>query len=162
MRASAIPVPATAERAFRRALGRFPTGVTLVTAPGGDALVVNAFMSVSLDPPLVAFGAGRSSLTWRRMRRSTRLGINVLDTSVGDVRDRARPGADRLAGLDVRLHRDGVPRLSGAVAFLLVAVVDERTAGDHAIVICEVLEAAVDDGRRPLVYFGGAFGSFAA
>src|SRR3954467_15805192 len=85
---------------FRRALGRFATGVTLITAPGGASLVVNALMSVSLDPPLVAFCVGCSSRTWRRMRRSARLGINVLDSSVDDVRDRARPGADRLAGLE--------------------------------------------------------------
>ena len=115
MPASAAPAPAAAERAFRRALGRFATGVTLITAPGGASLVVNAFMSVSLDPPLVAFSVGHSSLTWRRMRRSARLGINVLDSSVDDVRDRARPGADRLAGLEVR-DAHGVPRLAQATA----------------------------------------------
>jgi 3-hydroxy-9,10-secoandrosta-1,3,5(10)-triene-9,17-dione monooxygenase reductase component len=162
MHASAALAPATAERAFRRALGRFATGVTLITAPGGDSLVVNAFMSVSLDPPLVAFSAGRSSLTWRRMRRSARLGINVLDSTVVDVRERARPGVDRLAGLDVRVDRHGVPRLVDAVAFLLTAVVDERAVGDHALVTCEVLEVGCDDERRPLVFFGGALGSFAA
>ena len=162
MEASPSLAPAIGERAFRRALGRFATGVTLITAPGGDSLVVNAFMPVSLDPPLVAFGAGRSSLTWRRMRRSGRVGINVLDDSVGDVRDRARPGADRLAGLDVRLDRHGVPRLADALAFLLVEVVDERPAGDHALVTCAVLDAVCDDGRDPLVFFGGALGSFAA
>ena len=162
MRGSAALAPPTAERAFRRALGRFATGVTLITAPGGDSLVVNAFMSVSLDPPLVAFSVGRSSLTWRRMRRSARLGINVLDDTVGDMRDRARPGADRLAGLGVRPDRDGVPRLLDAVAFLSVAVVDERAVGDHALVTCEVLEVACDEERRPLVFFAGAFGSFAA
>jgi 3-hydroxy-9,10-secoandrosta-1,3,5(10)-triene-9,17-dione monooxygenase reductase component len=161
MRASAALAPATAERAFRDALGRFATGVTLITAPGGDSLVVSAFMSVSLDPPLVAFGAGRSSLTWRRMRRSARLGINVLDSGVRDVRERARPGADRLAGLEVHVDYDGVPRIAGAVAFLLAEVVDERAAGDHVLVTCEVLDVACDDARRPLVFFGGAFGSFA-
>jgi 3-hydroxy-9,10-secoandrosta-1,3,5(10)-triene-9,17-dione monooxygenase reductase component len=161
MQTSAAVAPATAERAFRRALGRFATGVTLITAPGGHALVVNAFMSVSLDPPLVAFGAGRSSLTWRRMRRSTRLAVNVLDAGVRDVRDRARPGADRLAGLDVRVDRDGVPRIADAVAVLLCEVVEERAVGDHLLVTCSVLEAAVDDERRPLVFFSGAFGSFA-
>jgi flavin reductase (DIM6/NTAB) family NADH-FMN oxidoreductase RutF len=87
MRASAALAPATAERAFRRALGRFATGVTLITAPGGASLVVNAFMSVSLDPPLVAFCVGRSSLTWRRMRRSARLRINVLDATSGAATD---------------------------------------------------------------------------
>jgi 3-hydroxy-9,10-secoandrosta-1,3,5(10)-triene-9,17-dione monooxygenase reductase component len=162
MEASAALAPATTERAFRRALGRFATGVTLITAPGGDSLVVNAFMPVSLDPPLVAFGAGRSSLTWRRMRRSGRVGINVLDDSVGDVRHRARPGADRLAGLDVRLDRYGVPRLVDAVGFLLVELVDERPVGDHTLVTCEVLEVGWNDERDPLVFFGGAFGSFAA
>src|SRR5690349_19725535 len=97
---------------FRRALGRFATGVTLVTAPGGQGLVVSAFMSVSLEPPLVAFGAGRGSLTWRRMRRSSLLGINVLPAGLRDVRERARPGADRFAGLEVLPGADGVPRLA--------------------------------------------------
>jgi 3-hydroxy-9,10-secoandrosta-1,3,5(10)-triene-9,17-dione monooxygenase reductase component len=162
MHASAPLAPATAERAFRRALGRFATGVTLITSPSGDSLVVNAFMPVSLDPPLVAFGVGRSSLTWRRMRRSARLGINVLDSSIEDVRERARPGADRLAGLEVRLDRHGVPRLADAIAFLLVDVLDERVVGDHALVTAAALEVACDDERRPLVFFAGAFGSFAA
>jgi len=161
MPASAAPAPAAAERAFRRALGRFATGVTLITAPGGASLVVNAFMSVSLDPPLVAFCVGHSSLTWRRMRRSARLGINVLDSSVDDVRDRARPGADRLAGLEVR-DAHGVPRLAQATAFLVADMVDERAVGDHVLVTCAVLEADSDDNRRPLVFFGGALGSFAA
>ena len=161
MQRSVAIAPAIPERTFRRALGRFATGVTLITAPGGDSLVVNAFMSVSLEPPLVAFAVGRSSLTWRRMRRSARLGINVLDRGVGDVRERARPGADRLAGLDVQLEGDGVPRVAGAVAFLLAEVVDERPVGDHVLAISEVLDVACDDARQPLVFFDGAFGSFA-
>jgi len=161
MRPSAALAATAAELAFRPALSRFATGVTLITAPGGESLVVNAFMSVSLDPPLVAFGAGRASLTWRRMRRSAHLGINVLDSSVGDVRDRARPGADRLAGLEVR-DAHGVPRLAQATAFLVADVVDERAVGDHVLVTCAVLEADCDDNRRPLVFFGGALGSFAA
>ena len=48
------------------------------------------------------------------------------------------------------------------IAFLAGEVVDERAVGDHALVTCAVLEADCDDGRRPLVFFGGAFGSFAA
>lgn len=162
MSAQAAHSSAIDERAFRRALGRFATGVTLVTTPGDDALVVSAFMSVSLDPPLVAFSVGRSSLTWRRMRRSGRLGINVLGESVDDVRPRARPGADRLAGLESRVGADGVPRLVDAVAFLSCAAVEERPVGDHVLVICRVLEATRDDGRLPLVVYDGAFGSFAA
>jgi flavin reductase (DIM6/NTAB) family NADH-FMN oxidoreductase RutF len=151
-----------AEHAFRRVLGRFATGVTLVTAPGGESLVVNAFMSVSLRPPLVAFAVGQTSLTWRRMRRSPILGINVLSRAVEDVRARAVPGADRLGGLDVRLARDGVPQVAEAVAFLLCETVEERPAGDHGVVVARVVEAELDEDVRPLVFFGGDFGSFAA
>ena len=85
----------------------------------------------------------------------------MLDSSVDDVRDRARPGADRLAGLEVR-DAHGVPRLAQATAFLVADVVDERAVGDHVLVTCAVLEADCDDNRRPLVFFGGALGSFAA
>jgi len=144
-----------APEAFRRALGRFASGVTLVTAPGGAALVVSSFMSVSLDPPLVAFGAGRGSCTWIRMRRATRLGINVLPGWLSDVHTRAAPGADRLAGLDVTAGADGVPRLRDAVAFLGVEVVEERLAGDHTIVICRVVDTACTDAP-PLVTWRGA------
>jgi 3-hydroxy-9,10-secoandrosta-1,3,5(10)-triene-9,17-dione monooxygenase reductase component len=141
--------------AFRRALGRFASGVALVTAPGGAALVVSAFMSVSLEPPLVAFAAGRSSTTWKRMRRADRYGVNVLPGWVDDVRWRALPGADRLAGLDVEVGDDGVPRLRDAVAFLRCEPVDARPAGDHEIVVCRVLET-VCGTDTPLVAFAGA------
>jgi len=133
MPASAAPAPAAAERAFRRALGRFATGVTLITAPGGASLVVNAFMSVSLDPPLVAFCVGHSSLTWRRIEGH---GHERVDHE----RRAARSGDEGHAGREPA----------------------ERAVGDHVLVTCAVLEADYDDNRRPLVFFGGALGSFAA
>jgi 3-hydroxy-9,10-secoandrosta-1,3,5(10)-triene-9,17-dione monooxygenase reductase component len=147
-------------RRFRDALGHFATGVTLVTAPGGDSLVVSSLMSVSLAPPLVAFGAGRSSLTWRRMRRSSLLAVNVLPETTKDVRDRARPGADRLAGLEIVLGADRLPRLAGAIAVLDCAPVAEHPAGDHTIVVCRVLDVTLNSSRAPLVVFGGALGTF--
>ena len=68
-------------RSFRDALGRFATGVAFVTAaPDGEpaGLIVNSLTSVSLEPPLVSFCPARSSLTWSRMRRARRFGVNVL------------------------------------------------------------------------------------
>ena len=154
--------PAVDPRDFRDALARFATGVTMVSVPGGDALLVNAFTSVSLAPPLVAFCVGRTSLTWPRMRRSPRLGVNVLPAAIDDIRRRAQPGADRLAGLAVLGAAGGVPRIADALAFLLCAPVAEHPAGDHTIVVCRVLD--LDWTRRddPLVFFGGGFGTFAA
>ncbi len=156
--AAAGTVPASA---LRRALGRFATGVALVTAPGDEALVVNSFTSVSLDPPLVCFGVGRASLTWRRMRRAPLLGVNVLPDTVTDVRERARPGADRLAGLTLESAAEGVPELRDALAFLVCRTLEERPAGDHLLVLCEVLEASARGPGRPLVFFAGLFGTFA-
>ena len=67
--------------AFRTALGRFPTGVAFVTAvPDGEpaGLIVSSLTSVSLEPPLLSFCPSRRSLTWSRMRRTQRFGVNVL------------------------------------------------------------------------------------
>ena len=86
----------------------------------------------------------------------------MLDSSVDDVRDRARPGADRLAGLEVRVDAHDVPRLAQTTAFLLVASSTSVRSATTSLVTCAVLEADYDDGRRPLVFFGGGFGSFAA
>ena len=142
---------------LRRAASRFAKGVALVTAPGGHGLVVDSFISASLDPPLVAFAPSRTSLTWRRMRRTGRFGVSVLDaTHAGSIRERARPGADRLAGLDVELL-EGVPVLRDALAALVCGLEAEHDAGDHSIVLGRVLAIRHGEARPPLVFFGGGF-----
>ena len=100
-RADLVQVPAA--NAFRDALARFATGVAFVTAaPGGEpaGLVVNSLASVSLDPPLISFCPSRGSLTWRRMRRAGRFGVNVLRRHHEDFVARATPPrADRFGDL---------------------------------------------------------------
>ena len=142
---------------LRLAASRFPTGVALITAPGGLALVIDSFVSASLEPPLVAFAPSRTSLTWRNMRLTGRFGVSVLDAAyAGDIRERARPGADRLAGLDVDLL-DGVPVVRDALAALACELEAEHPAGDHSIVLGRVLAIRHGDDRPPLVFFGGGF-----
>src|SRR3954452_7081269 len=142
---------------LRRAAARFATGVALVTAPGGLALVVDSFISASLEPPLVAFAPSRASLTWRRMRSTGPSGVSVLDaTHAAGIRERALPGADRLAGLDVELL-DGVPIVRAALAALVCAIEAEHLVGDHSIVLGRVLAIRHGDDRPPLVFFGGDF-----
>jgi 3-hydroxy-9,10-secoandrosta-1,3,5(10)-triene-9,17-dione monooxygenase reductase component len=91
-------------RAFRDALGTFATGVAFVTAaPDGkpSGLIVNSVTSVSLEPPLIAFCPARTSLTWQRMRRTGRFGLNVLARQHEDFARRATPAdADRFAGIN--------------------------------------------------------------
>ena len=152
-----LRAPAVAPADLRSAAARFPTGVALVTAPGGLALVVDSFISASLEPPLVAFAPARASLTWRRMRATGRFGVSVLDATHADsVRERARPSADRLAGLDIELV-DDVPVLRDALAALVCALEAEYAAGDHTIVLGRVLAIRHGDARPPLVFFDGNF-----
>jgi 3-hydroxy-9,10-secoandrosta-1,3,5(10)-triene-9,17-dione monooxygenase reductase component len=146
--------------AFRRALALWPTGVAFVTAaPDGEpaGLIVNSFTSVSLEPPLVSFCASRSSLTWSRMRRSGRFGVNVLGRQHELFVVRAAPaGADRFAGVDWAPGRNGVPLLTDALACLECEIVGEHPAGDHWIVVGRVDTLDVSGAEDPLVFFGGA------
>ena len=73
---------------FRRVMGRLPTCVTVVTAStesGPAGIVIGSFVSVSLDPPLVAFFVGRSSRAWAAMRGATELCVNVLAEDQADL-----------------------------------------------------------------------------
>jgi 3-hydroxy-9,10-secoandrosta-1,3,5(10)-triene-9,17-dione monooxygenase reductase component len=162
----ALAAPATAPaapdaRAFRDALAKFATGVAFVTAaPDGKpaGLIVNSLTSVSLEPPLVSFSPSRSSLTWSRMRRTRRFGVNVLGRQHEEFARRATPaGADRFAGLDWELGHGGVPLLTDALATLECEIVAEHPAGDHSIVMGRVEDLRTSAIQDPLVFFAGAF-----
>jgi 3-hydroxy-9,10-secoandrosta-1,3,5(10)-triene-9,17-dione monooxygenase reductase component len=161
--AQAHLAPPPEARSFRDALGRFATGVAFVTAaPDGEptGLIVNTLTSVSLEPPLVSFNPSRSSLTWSRMRRTGRFGVNVLGRRHEPFAIRATPaGADRFAGLDWELGRSGVPLLNDALACLECEIVAEHSAGDHWIVVGRVDDLRVSPVNAPLVYFAGGFGA---
>ena len=159
---AALPAGPVDPLDLRRAASCFPTGVALVTSPGGLALVIDSFTSVSLQPPLIAFSASRTSLTWRRMRRTGCFGVSVLGTwHAHDIRERARPGADRLAGLDIELSAGGVPIVRDALAVLLCALEAEHDAGDHTLAIGRVQHVRHGGKQSPLVFYGGEFGTFA-
>ena len=159
--APASPAPDT--RSFRDALGRFATGVAFVTAaPDGEpaGLLVNTLTSVSLDPPLISFCPSRSSLTWSRMRRAGRFGVNVLGRQHEAFAVRATPaGADRFADLDWEPGPGGTPLLTDALASLECEIVAEHPAGDHLIVVGRVDELRISPVDEPLVFFAGAFGA---
>jgi 3-hydroxy-9,10-secoandrosta-1,3,5(10)-triene-9,17-dione monooxygenase reductase component len=161
--ASAPAAAAPDARSFRDALSRFATGVAFVTAaPDGQpaGLIVNSLTSVSLEPPLVSFCPSRNSLTWSRMRRARRFGVNVLGHQHERFAHRATPAdSDRFAGLDWELGRGGVPLLTDALASLECEIVAEHPAGDHWIVVGQVHSVRISPIQEPLVFFAGAFGS---
>ena len=162
--AVSAPSPAAAAphaRSFRDALGRFATGVAFITAaPDGElaGLIVNSLASVSLEPPLVSFCPSRSSLTWSRMRRARRFGVNLL----GEEHERfaacaTRAGADRFADLDWELGQGGVPLVTDALATLECEIVAEHPTGDHWIVVGRADSLRIAPIKDPLIFFAGAF-----
>lgn len=160
--ALARPTPPPDARSFRDALGRFATGVVFITAaPGGEpaGLIVNSFAAVSVAPPLISFCPSRSSLTWSRMRRAGRFGVNVLGRDHERFVVRATPaGADRFADLNWEPGSDGVPLLTDALTSLECEIVAEHPAGDHWIVVGSVEHLHLPSIKDPLVFFAGAFG----
>ena len=121
---------------------------------------MNSLTSVSLAPPLVSFCPSRSSLTWSRLRRARRFGVNVLGRQHERFVARATPaGADRFAGLDWTVGREGVPLLTDALATLECEIVAEHPAGDHWIVVGRVDNLCASPIEAPLVFFAGEFGT---
>jgi 3-hydroxy-9,10-secoandrosta-1,3,5(10)-triene-9,17-dione monooxygenase reductase component len=147
---------------FRRVLGCYATGVVVVAAlvdgvPQG--LAVNSFTSVSINPPLVAFCAARTSSTWPVLRRSGSFAVSVLGQHQEQAcRTFARKGADRFAQVRWTVSPGGHPMLEGALAWLDLRAGDIHPAGDHELVIGEVTGlGAAATGGRPLVFFRSAF-----
>ena len=119
---------------------------------------MNSLTSVSLEPPLISFSPSRSSLTWSRMRRTGRFGVNVLGRQHEHFVERAAPpGADRFAGLDWKLGPGGVPLLTDALATFECEIVAEHPAGDHWIVVGRVDNLHISPINDPLVFLAGSF-----
>jgi 3-hydroxy-9,10-secoandrosta-1,3,5(10)-triene-9,17-dione monooxygenase reductase component len=146
---------------FRDALGRFATGVAFITAaPDGEpaGMIVNSLTSVSLTPPLVLFCPSRGSLTWSRMRRAGRFGVNVLGRQHEPFATNATPaGSDRFADVSWELGHNGVPLLTDALATLQCEIVAEYAAGDHWIVVGQVHDLHSAPITAPLLFFAGAY-----
>ncbi|WP_010525134.1 flavin reductase family protein [Nesterenkonia sp. F] len=151
---------------LRRAFSEFPQGVVVVAAEvdgAPEALVASTFtVGVSLDPPLVTFAVQHTSNTWPRLRDGAdRLGISVLGRGQhGLCRQIAsKDRASRFDGVARTADDDGAIALDGSPLTLTTRVHDQVTAGDHDIVVLEVLDVAVDerDEARPLVFHRSDF-----
>lgn len=150
---------------FRNVLGHLTTGVTVITAytpSGPTGMAANSVTSVSLDPPLVLFCPAKSSSTWPALRDAGKFCINIMSAHhEGATRQFALKGADRFAGISYSERETG-PALDDAVAWIECRMRDEYDAGDHTIVVSDVvaIEAATD--CVPLVFFRGRYGTFHA
>jgi flavin reductase (DIM6/NTAB) family NADH-FMN oxidoreductase RutF len=153
-------VPVTSEE-FRRACGRFATGVTIASVldPAGSphGLTVNSFTSVSLEPPLILISLGHKVTAIDHFRAAKFFGINVLAANQRLLSDRfARKGHDRFDGLEWEPGVTGAPLLPGVLAAIECAVYRIVPMGDHDLLVGEVVRAVVADGD-PLLYFASSY-----
>jgi flavin reductase (DIM6/NTAB) family NADH-FMN oxidoreductase RutF len=146
---------------FCRTCARFPTGVTILTvldskgAPHG--MTASSFTSVSLDPPLVLVCVDHRATVMEHLRECEYFGINILSEGQHELSTRfARRGEDRFEGVPWNAGHQGVPLIPNVLASFECGFDQLVDAGDHAILLGEVLHAEHRDGR-PLVYFGSGY-----
>lgn len=150
---------------FRRVLGNYPTGVTVVTAIDADSkpagMALGSFTSVSLNPPLVAFLADKNSTSFPRIRTATSFCVNVLSAHQEEVcRAFATRGGDKFAGVGWSPAPSGAPRLDGVAAWIDCDFESITHAGDHYLVLGRVRELDGADDGFPLVFYRGGYGRF--
>lgn len=152
---------------FRKVLGHFPTGVTVVAAVAHGrpvGLAVGSFFSVSLDPPLVGFCVGRASSSWSAIRAAGHFVVNVLSDSQGPVSGQfSSKMEDKFEGLDwTPAVATGGPRLDGCLAHIDCTVEHVYDGGDHDIVVGRVQALGIDRSEDgPLLFFKGGYGRLA-
>lgn len=148
---------------FREVFGHLPTGVTVVTAHGEDGpvgMAANSVTSVSLDPPMLLLCPAKSSTTWPAIRAVGRFCVNVMAGHQAEVSRRfAERGVDRYQQVTFGAHEAG-PILDGALAWVACELRDEHDAGDHTIVVADVVALEISAEGDPLIFFRGRYGTF--
>ncbi|MCW2900506.1 MAG: putative oxidoreductase [Streptosporangiaceae bacterium] len=145
---------------MRRTIGRFATGVAVVTTlDGGEphGMTVNSLTSVSLDPPLLLVCLTTGARTTDAVVRAGRFAVNILSARQEAIALRfARRGADHFEGLEPAYGEHDVPVVPDALAHLECTVERQFEAGDHLVVFGEVQRVCDREGE-PLAFLGGRF-----
>lgn len=152
-----------AQRPFRDILGRFTTGVVLVTArtdEGPVGMAVNSFTSVSVSPPLIAVCAAATSITWPQIRAAGGFAVTILGDRHRDLCTRfSTRGADRFVG-EWNTTPMGHPLAVDCLGWLDCVIDEIHEAGDHELAIARATDGAVTGQAgeaRPLVFHAGRF-----
>lgn len=148
-------------RQLRNALGRFPTGVTVITTRGPDGkregLTANSFSALSLDPPLVLWSIVRKSASLAGFLASGHFAINVLASHQSDLSHRfATPNDDKFGGLEVREGFGGSPLLPGTLASFECRTEQTIEGGDHLLFVGRVHRISYRSGE-PLIFNAGKY-----
>ncbi len=149
-------------RELRNALGRFATGVTVITTVTPDqravGMTANSFSSVSLDPPLVLWSLQKNSDVYPLFCGPERFAINVLSADQQDLSNQyARKGDHQLDDAHFRIGRNGAPILRDALVGFECALETTYPGGDHIIIVGRVLDVASRPTGEPLLFYSGGY-----
>lgn len=150
---------------FRQLLGRFATGVTVITVTADDGqphgMTANSLASVSLSPPLLSVCIDHGAEMHGLITKGDMFVVNILSASQEGLSRRfADPHDDRFDGVGYHLSQDGGVLLEGALAYIECRRQTTYEAGDHTIVLGRVVGGATGDGR-PLLYYRGGYAALA-
>jgi flavin reductase (DIM6/NTAB) family NADH-FMN oxidoreductase RutF len=150
---------------FRRVLGHFATGITVLTTCDADqrptGLTASAFCSVSLEPPLILVCVDHKSQSYPALCERGQFAVNVLRADQEAISRRfASTSLTKFDGVPYRLGALGVPLLDEALAQLECVVVSAHVEGDHTIFVGRVEQTRVTDGQ-PLLYYRGQYARLA-
>ncbi|MCR8897867.1 flavin reductase family protein [Gordonia sp. GONU] len=159
-----MPTQAFDHDAFKKAVGQFPSGLTIVTGvddgrPHG--MTLQSFMSLSLEPALIAIAPARTSTTWPVIAETGSFAVNILSEQHSELaRKFASSGGDRFESLDYTTTSTGNPILGETVTWFDCRIADILDGGDHVIVLGEVLElgqAEESTPREPIIFHRSGF-----
>ena len=147
---------------LREVMGRFATGVTVVTTRVGEetgAMTANAVLSLSLEPPLILVSVQKDSQMHRLLMRSDCFAVSILQRDQEHLSKRfAKPGAKDLSDLETGTATSGAPILVAALAFADCRIRQVVAGGDHEMFIGEMTAGEIREGD-PLLFYGGDYGS---
>lgn len=144
---------------LRRTMGRFTTGVAVVTTADDEphGMTVNSLTSVSLDPPLILVSLTNGARTTTAATASGTFAVSILSARQGEIAMRfARRGEDHFAGLSLEYGDHRIPIVPGALAHVECDVEQEIPAGDHTLFLGQAITTCDRDGQ-PLVFHSGRF-----
>ncbi len=149
-------------RDFRRTLGQFPTGVTVITTIDDNAepvgVTASSFNSVSVDPPLILWSVDKSAFSAPIFEKATHFAVNVLGKDQVDISNKfAGRGEDKFAGVDYTQSNNGSPLLNTFAAQFECETWNVYEGGDHLIIVGKVINYQRNESIPPLVFSRGSY-----
>jgi flavin reductase (DIM6/NTAB) family NADH-FMN oxidoreductase RutF len=159
-----VTAPVIDQRVYRDVVGRFATGVTVVTFQNEyvtRGMTANAVSSLSLDPTLLLVCVAKNAMVHSQLEDADAFAVNILAEDQMEIsRTFAQRGIQSMADVPYRTGKTGAPIIEGALAWFECEVYDRLSGGDHTIYIGRVIELSLERPEAgPLLFYGGAYRS---